>query len=979
MFIICTSLFAQDAHPSFKHYTVDDGLPSSEVYQVKQDSKGYIWFATGNGVSRFNGYEFENFSMKDGLPDNTVFEIYEDSFERIWFVPLSCKLSYYYKGKIYPFQYNDAVQKALLNAVKTSFCIDRNGTIFLGLHAQGIMEISKNGKITMHFSPNVNGQVDVMQPDSQTFVYSYYAKSARESFKDMYLRAVNFQTPMHHELISLTKIPPIYMGASGRIIRTKQGKIFVGIGKALLEFNEQNLASYKIENFSDRIVWVYSDLDGDLWVGTVQGGVFYIENGNFKGKRNFLDHLPVTGVLQDREGGFWFSIEGGGVYYAASKRMLVFDKSIGFSDDRIICAVTDGARVFSGTQNGCIEEVINDKKIHSYNINPLSPANEVSALFYDHRQKQLRVSGKLNSGYLRNGRYINDPAAFAFNSMVMDSAGNYWMACSSGVVKIENNQSIHIMNSAISKKYRRTNGIAQSMDDNILMIGAINGLWTYHKNNGTYRYLGYKNKLFQNRILDLDYFSPSFLVMGTKGAGLLLYDLEHEEVTQVNTSNGLCGDNVYAIYIASPEIWIATNKGLNKLVLERQHPLKYVVKSYTGINGLPSNEVNDVLKVGNKVWVAMNKGLAFFVPDSIDHFPVELPLYINKISINDKDTVLHPNYQLNYDQNNIKITFTGLGYKQAGKLSYRYMMLGLDKNWKYTKAREVQYTTLPANIYTFLLNVENADGTWSTNEASVHFRILLPFWKEWWFLTAVIALCTYVMFLLLRYRLKRIQQRKEKIEDLNKTLTSLRLKALRAQMNPHFTFNVMNSIQHFIASNNSEAANRYLSRFSRLIRLILNNSERTVVPLADEIKALELYLELEAMRFEERFEYRITVDKSIDTLEVEIPSMLIQPYVENSIKHGILNLKHTGCIKIDIQREDNIIKCLIEDNGVGRAESFFKNRNNHHKSFGTIITQERLAAINALNNSQLSERVTDLRDENGNATGTRVEIYIPLN
>ena len=142
MLMLClyTAVSAQDAHPSLKHYTVEDGLPSSEVYQVKQDSKGYIWFATGNGVSRFNGYEFENFSLKDGLPDNTVFEIYEDKFERIWFVPLSCKLSYYYKGKIYLFPYNEQLQKVLMNSVKTSFCVDGNGTVFLDCSR---MELSK--------------------------------------------------------------------------------------------------------------------------------------------------------------------------------------------------------------------------------------------------------------------------------------------------------------------------------------------------------------------------------------------------------------------------------------------------------------------------------------------------------------------------------------------------------------------------------------------------------------------------------------------------------------------------------------------------------------------------------------------------------------------------------------------------------------------------------------------------------------------
>jgi len=491
-------------------------------------------------------------------------------------------------------------------------------------------------------------------------------------------------------------------------------------------------------------------------------------------------------------------------------------------------------------------------------------------------------------------------------------------------------------------------------------------------------YIGYRHRLLQNRILALDYFNDSLIVIGTKGSGIILYN-NNKTVIHINSEKGLSGDNVYAVCHDSSAIWAATNKGVSKIIVSNVAPLKYSISTYNMLNGLPSNEINDLIVVKSKIWVATNKGATFFDPDSIKEAKVDLPIYINQIHINDKDTAVLSDYKLTYDQNNIKVNFTGLGFKNAGQLNYRYKMIGLDTGWTYTKSREIQFTTLPANDYTLIVNVMNSDKSWSNKEAMVHFTIPLPFWKEWWFQIAGVLLSTYIMFLLIRLRLKGIEQRKEKIADLNKILMNLKLKALRAQMNPHFTFNVMNSIQHFIASNDGEAANRYLSRFSKLIRLILNNSEKNAVPIADEIKALELYLELEAMRFEERFEFKINVDKSIDVLEVEIPSMLIQPYVENSIKHGILNLGKKGIISIDIQKHNKFLKCIIEDNGVGRSKSVFLNKNISHKSFGTTITQERLAAINALNNSKLSENVIDLYDDNGDPIGARVEIYIPIN
>jgi sensor histidine kinase YesM len=205
---------------------------------------------------------------------------------------------------------------------------------------------------------------------------------------------------------------------------------------------------------------------------------------------------------------------------------------------------------------------------------------------------------------------------------------------------------------------------------------------------------------------------------------------------------------------------------------------------------------------------------------------------------------------------------------------------------------------------------------------------------------------------------------------------NLKLKALRAQMNPHFTFNVMTSIQHFIINKDEESAIRYLSKFSKLMRAILNNSERNQIRIAEEIKVIELYLELEAMRFEDKFDYEILVDPAIDPENDEIPSMLIQPYIENAVKHGITPLKRRGRITVTISKSDDMIKCSIEDNGVGTA---YKSQTEpEHQSFGSAITEERLAAMNALNNSRLSARITDLYDAAGEPCGTRVEIFIPL-
>lgn len=470
--------------------------------------------------------------------------------------------------------------------------------------------------------------------------------------------------------------------------------------------------------------------------------------------------------------------------------------------------------------------------------------------------------------------------------------------------------------------------------------------------------------------------SDNKLVIATKGSGVLIYD--ESRVYQINEQKGLCGDNVYKICTDGNTVWAATNKGLSKINFSQNEPKQYTIINYTTFDGLASNEINDVLKFDDKIWLATNKGLTFFNPNQSTKTSVSIPLYINKVLVNDTEQAVDNSYRLEHNQNNLKIGFIGLGYRNAGKLKYRYKMLGIDSDWNYTESREIQFTTLPANEYTFVLSVLNPDGTWSKNEVQIQFVILAPFWQKWWFF----AFCTILVFLIvvfiIRYRVNKAHREEEKNLSLYKVLMGLKLKALRAQMNPHFTFNVMNSIQHFILNKDEESAIRYLSKFSKLIRAILNNSEKNTITVSEELKVLELYLDLEAMRFEQRFDYEIVVDKKIDREAVEIPSMLIQPYVENAVKHGILPLSQKGKIKIELVQIEKVIKCVIIDNGVGRVKAGETKESDEHKSFGTNITQERLAVINELYNSKLSETITDLYDEQGNAIGTRVEIFIPI-
>lgn len=232
---------------------------------------------------------------------------------------------------------------------------------------------------------------------------------------------------------------------------------------------------------------------------------------------------------------------------------------------------------------------------------------------------------------------------------------------------------------------------------------------------------------------------------------------------------------------------------------------------------------------------------------------------------------------------------------------------------------------------------------------------------------------------LLLFRQSKLNTRR-RISEMDQKILEITQANLRQQMNPHFIFNTLNSIQYYMYKHDKLATNNYLTKFSNLIRKILENSRHTAVPVRDELDALQLYLELESIRFRDKFDYEITIDEEIDPLMYKIPTMLIQPYVENAISHGLILRKEKGLVKINLTLKKNYLSCIIEDNGIGRdasREINLKKQHSHH-SLGTHITESRLKLVNELYGTSLKTIYTDLKDLQGNAAGTRVEIHIPI-
>lgn len=329
-------------------------------------------------------------------------------------------------------------------------------------------------------------------------------------------------------------------------------------------------------------------------------------------------------------------------------------------------------------------------------------------------------------------------------------------------------------------------------------------------------------------------------------------------------------------------------------------------------------------------------------------------------------------------ENVFSFDFSCIDYTNQSHHEFAYMLEGWDKDWIAAgKRRYVGYTNLDGGHYTFKVKGKNGEGVWG-NTVSIPIFIETPFYKQAWFWAMCMLLFVAGVYAVYRYRIGQIAEAERLKTEFNKKLAESRMQALRAQMNPHFIFNCLNSINRYIIKSDIKTASLYLTRFAKLIRLILDNSQHKTIPLADELAALKLYMELEAFRFEKKFSYEIEVDPNVDVDTIEIPPLLFQPYIENAIWHGLLHKETQGSLWIQLSQEADVLTCKITDNGIGREKVMeFKSKSaSTRKSLGMKLTEERLHIAGDNESRAGTQTLIDLFDEQGNACGTQVVIKL---
>lgn len=955
--------------PVYRHLTVDEGLSASEVYHVFQDSKGYIWFATNNGVSRFDGYGFKNFDLVSGLPDNTVFEIYEDYKQRIWFIPFSGNLSYYENGDIKQYAYNSKIKTHLPNSrgpIKMSFHVDSLDNIYLGLKQFGLITINAEGIYTklegkfseadMVFYELPCGKILTSNSDKPLFKYELIHFNEKNSSK------FHFNNAFGENFV------PLYSYAQ----KANDGSTFISANNHLIQIKGGEIVQ-KNHRIGNLIIWMFIDDDNNLWASSFDGGVYLFPNCNISQPPSavLLKEYQVTSVLKDKEGSYWFSTLNDGVFYAPNYRINILSKENGLADNRVNAIFADKERVYIGYEMGFVDIVVGNQIKHYSADNKSVNTSYIRSIYGDTLNNKIWVSAFSELGYfdkLTYKRILTENNLIYPRKVISSINGGYWVGTARGLKKIDQDKITYD-----SQEKSGFSGMVFSLveeKNGTLWLNTINGLWKFA--NGTFVYFGEKNDLL-TKISHSMFMNPSdsSLWIGTNGAGIVVYK-KNGEISQISTKNGLISNSIHQLLYTDNGLWVATRQGLSLIKNQNNEILNFTID-----DGLPSNEVTSVHLSQNNVYVGTNKGMAIINAKKLTRNLTPTPTTITKLVVEGKEfPVSDSSIQLNHYQNTIDITYVGLAYRNMGRILYRHRMIGVDTNWAYTKSTSCLYSGLHSGEYIFQIQALNSNGIWNPTPTTLKLCINPPFWERWWFIGLITLALAGILYLVYLIRIKEIRRRNDLINNMN----IYKQQSLRQQMNPHFIFNTLNSIQYYILERDTISSHKYLTKFARLMRMTLDNSLSPTVSLRDEIDALRIYLELEALRLEGRFNFSIDIDNNESILDIKIPTLLIQPFVENAIWHGImLKEEKNGNVTVRVNDKGNAVVCSIEDDGVGRQEAQRIQEQNSkiHKSRGYQITQQRIDLLNSMYKERFDIKIEDLFDTSNAPIGTRVNITIP--
>jgi len=943
----------------FKNYSVNDGLVANYVHRIFQDSKGFIWIATWDGLSKYDGHQFTNYTTGNGLSNNLVNDFYESGDGKLFLATNNGGLDMVSGNKVIP----KAVASTVIVNRFLKYSDDR---LLVSTDTNGLQEF-REGKFIKPVQPfpnytynNLVGLNDSLFVASSSYslqvldlnykVYAVLSDSAAHFTDNMLYRdsrnrlwtggasGLELLLPLT-EHMQLKKIIPHFPFAISALQRNKindmfedaAGTIWIGTSGGLLKISSNGLyqlITKKEGLISDNITRIFQDKEKNIWIGTTSGLSKLVANSEIR------IYKTENGLLSNN---IYFTsrVKNGLVLVGGAKGVQTFNKLSG-----AFTPVFENDEIFSNAvENSHSVYLIKNNKLAVFDTGSLKIREQTS---FDFNEADLRIYYKDKNGIFLAG----NNSAFYF------------------VTAKSKKHEIFLRHRVTSLLFDKDGYLwAGTWDDGLFRIN-------YSVNHNTLKIISKEHYLAKIPIRSLFEDSEGNIWAGTRYNGVYRLDKNNfESRLNFDQHTGLTSNWVTNIAEdKNGNIWLGFYTGLDKLI---KHDNAFRVFNFSRVNNCFAQIVSMNFD-DEDLWLSTTEGLVQIIDGEIDKLP-PLPVYITKIVSSDSTYAADAgNLKLDHHHDQIQFEFSSPSFINEKEIIYSYRLLG-GTHAEWTEAGNqysISYANLKAGDYKFEVRNRGLNGSWS-NPASFAFSISPPFWETTLFRAFAFASITGLIYYFFRRRIKEVRREAE----MKRKIAETEMMALRAQMNPHFIFNCINSIDALIQSNDKYQATVYLNKFAKLIRNILDSSKQNVVTLSKDLETLQLYIDLEKFRTENKFTAEIKAEASLLQDDYKVPPLIIQPFVENAILHGLRNrTDNQGKLSVSVVRSNGHIQFTIEDNGVGRTSSSDNNRNDK-KSYGIQMSVDRVKIFN--NEETASVAITDL-EENGKAGGTKVRVLLNI-
>ncbi|MCC6723050.1 MAG: histidine kinase [Saprospiraceae bacterium] len=978
LIIICFLGFASSVaaqQPYFKNYQVRDGLPSNQVYFIHQDSKGYVWLCTDLGVSRFDGARFTNFTTADGLSDNEVFSCFEDKSGRLWFATLNGKPCFFQDEKIHSELDLPLLKDFSLGGLIISIFQEETGEIVMASASKiGWLNLDKRLK-KLEMTSVATTQLWPL-PGSALGILS--SKKLGEYENGQFRHQLSFDG---------VKLPVKYDISGDTLFLSFLRKLIIFNLKSKQLIQEVQLPPEVYEAISVHVSakWV--------WVGD-RKGVYCFNRQSLALENTYLPNRQVSSILEDREAGWWFSTLDNGIFYVPSPEIIQYSKQDASGQTyKVGClSKAPNGQLWLGMNKGAYGILIGDSLSIKMEF-PSKLAQRAVNSIHHHTDGSTWLAGK--AGILRIKEKQKQFYRIRSSDVKIDEAGNLWSGLTGLYFISEKDLSKYLLTEKEVEENKEPEYYLAKPPQRLAEIRVDKIAFDESKTTWLASSIGlfnYKNGKLSKPLLPY----PTRDVLFDKTTNLLWALTETNGLYVLR--NGVIADSIAITNGQQPAIcrgictdengthWLATAKGLYKV---DGSPGKLSLINYTNNFGVGTQKLNGVEVANDLAYLGTDEGL-MVAPIAIFSQKIPPPpIFIKRLEINNLahfqlDTFL----QLSYSENSLTFQFEGLSFKDFKHLSYQYRLIGHETAWHLTPHEAVEYASLRPGNYRFEVRAINSSVVASEAPASFSFSISTPFWLKGWFWLGLLACAGGLVWFWIKKRERKllrkyeIQQQLMEAEheklELQKKYADLKMLALRLQMNPHFIFNALNTLKGYYGQAKITQANSYIAKFARLLRLNLDYSD-TFIPLEQELELIKIYVQLSQIRYPDKIEYEVTLSPNIVASAMLIPSMVMQPFVENAILHGIVPKPTLGTIQIEFSLAENgELLAVIRDNGIGRLASAAKPKlQDPHKPLAINITMERLQLLRKTNTNSPIE-IIDLKDGNGDALGTEVRLWLPM-